>query len=120
MSKRAIVHVEIPSKNREESAQFYKDMFDWEFEHMPGDMPYTSFTADNTGGGFPELGDMFKPGDVIIYIASDDLEADLGRIEEKGGKTVLSKQEVPGFGHFAIFTDPTGNRVALWKGTAKE
>ena len=121
MTKRAVVHIEIPSQNRAESASFYKDLFGWEFQHMPdGSMPYTTFEAGNTGGGFPEVGEMNKPGDVLVYIASDDLEGDLKKIEGLGGKTVMGKTEVPGFGHFAVFTDPTGNRVALWKGNSQE
>ena len=120
MTKRAIVHIEIPASNREEAAQFYQEMFGWDFEHLSGGMPYTTFSSGNVDGGFPDVGEMVKPGDVTLYIASDDLEADLKKIEELGGKTIMGKTEVPGFGHFAIFTDPTGNRVAIWKNAQQE
>ncbi len=115
MSKRSIVHVEIPAKDREATAKFYSDLFGWEFEHMAGPEPYTMFKSGNVGGGYPDVGDMYKPGEVLIYISSDDLGADLKKIESRGGHTLVPNMEVGEFGTMAIFTDPAGNRMALWK-----
>ena len=119
MSKRSIVHIEIPSNNTEESAKFYSELFDWDTDHTREPVSYTSFAAGNTGGGFPEVGEMYKPGDVLIYIASDDLEADLKKIESLGGTTLVPRMDVQGHGALAIFTDPTGNKVALWKSNSQ-
>jgi uncharacterized protein len=119
MKKRSIVHVEIPARNREATAKFYGDLFGWEFQHMAEPEPYTMFTTGNIGGGFPDLSDMYKPGDVLIYIASDDLEADIKKIESQGGKVIAPMIEVGSAGTMAIFTDPAGNRMALWKEAAR-
>jgi len=35
-------------------------------------------------------------------------------IEAGGGKTLLGKTEVPGVSWYALFADPTGNRMALY------
>lgn len=113
MSKRPIVHVEIPAADRLAAAKFYADMFGWEFQDIP-EIRYTTFMTDSVGGGFMDLSEHFKPGDVLIYIASDDIEADLKRVEELGGKMVVSKQEIPDIGWFGVFTDPTGNLIALF------
>lgn len=113
MSKRPIVHIEIPAANRLSAAKFYADMFGWGFEDMP-EMNYTTFSSGSVGGGYMDLDEHFKPGDVLIYIASDDIEADLKRIEELGGKTVVPKREIPEVGWFGVFTDPTGNPIALF------
>jgi uncharacterized protein len=115
MSKRPIVHIEIPAANRESLGQFYSEMFGWNISHMSEPVPYSMFEGGNIGGGFPDVGEMYQPGDVIVYIGSDDIEADLAKIEELGGKAVTPKMEVPGMGWLAMFTDPTGNRLALWK-----
>lgn len=114
MSKRAIVHVEIPATNRDRSAKFYADLFGWDFQHLGDPMNYTTFQAGNTGGGYPDIGENTKAGDVRIYIDSEDIEADLKKIEKAGGKAVYPKTEIPGFGWFAMFTDPAGNTLALW------
>jgi predicted enzyme related to lactoylglutathione lyase len=120
MTKRPVVHIEIPSNNSERSAKFYNEVFGWETEHTAEPVPYTVFEAGNTGGGFPEVGEMYSPGDVLIYVASDDLEADLKKIESLGGSTVVPQMAVEGHGTLAIFTDPTGNKVALWKSNNPE
>jgi hypothetical protein len=116
MKKRGIEHIEIPAKGRAELAKFYAEMFGWEIESNE-EMHYTLWEAGNLNGGFTDVDDgMYKPGDVVIYIESDDIEADLKKIAAMGGKTVHEKMEIPGVGWFAMFTDPTGNRMALFKG----
>ena len=86
MNKRAIVHVEIPAKDREVTAKFYSDLFGWEFRHMSEPAPYTMFETGNIGGGYPDVSENTKPGDVLVYIASDDIDADLKKIEGEGGR----------------------------------
>jgi predicted enzyme related to lactoylglutathione lyase len=116
MTRHSIVHVEIPAKNREQSARFYSDLFGWKYEHMAGPVPYTSFETGNIGGGFPDIdGKMFEAGDVLVYVDSDDIDGDLQRAQTLGASVLVGKTEVPGYGHFAIFKDPSGNRMALWK-----
>jgi hypothetical protein len=113
-ANRAIVHIEIPAKDRAANAQFYADLFGWKLTHMTEPAPYTMGEAGNVGIGMPDMDEMYKAGDVIIYIASDDLDADLKSIEKAGGKTLMPKTDIPGMGAFAMFADPSGNRLALW------
>jgi hypothetical protein len=68
-------------------------------------------------GGFPLLDENNKPGDVTVYLDSDDIEADLEKIEANGGKKILGKTEIPKVGWFAYFADPTGNRLGLFTRT---
>ena len=44
-------------------------------------------------------------------ISADDLK----KVEELGGKVVMPEFPIGQWGAMAIFLDPTGNRVALWK-----
>ncbi len=45
---------------------------------------------------------------------SDDLEADLARIEAAGGSVLLGRTEIsPEYGWWAAATDPFGNRLQL-------
>jgi len=115
MSKRNIVHVEIPSANVEGAGEFYQSLFGWKIMPMP-DMNYTMWEAGEGDeyGGFPQVSDENPAGQVLIYIASDDIEADLKNVEKLGGKVIHPKAEIPGMGWFAVFQDPTGNVLALY------
>ena len=60
------------------------------------------------------LGDDVKVGEVLIYVASEDIEADLKKAKSLGGVILKEKDEIPGVGWFGIFKDPTGNSIALY------
>jgi uncharacterized protein len=114
MSKRNVVHVEIPAANVASAAKFYADLFGWKLKQFP-EMNYTSWEAgDGSGGGFTEVTAENPVGQVLVYIASDDIEADLKRVEQLGGKILQSKVEIPGTGWMGVFQDPTGNVLALY------
>jgi uncharacterized protein len=114
MSKRNVVHVEIPSANVEAAAKFYQDLFGWKIQSMP-EMNYSMWeAADGSGGGFPKVSADSPAGQVLVYIASDDIDSDLDAVEKLGGTVLYRKTEIPGMGWFGIFKDPTGNALALY------
>ncbi len=120
MSKHAIVHVEIPADDPTAGGRFYADLFGWTLQRDER-FDYTMFQSeDGPGGGFSKVGadgpdgSQTKPGDVIVYVSTDDIDATLAKAEALGGKTVAPKMELPGTGWLAIFTDPTGNRIGLY------
>lgn len=114
MSKRNVVHVEIPAANLEGAGKFYESLFGWKISHMP-EMNYTMWEAgDGSGGGFPEVSADNPVGQVLVYIDSDDIEADLKMVEKLGGKVLHQKTEIPGMGWFGVFKDSTGNVLGLY------
>ena len=118
MTKRNIVHIEIPTSDSKVSADFYEKLFGWGIKRSE-EMDYTMFDGDGgPGGGFTkiggEYGDHVQVGHVLIYINSEDIEADLKQAEALGGSIVQPKMEIPQTGWFGLFTDPTGNTVALY------
>ncbi len=116
MSKRNVVHVEIPAASLEGAGEFYQKLFGWKLQHMP-EMNYTMWEAgDGSGGGFPSVSADNPAGRVLVYIDSDDIEADLKNVEKLGGRVLHQKTEIPGMGWFGIFQDPTGNVLALYTG----
>lgn len=50
----------------------------------------------------------------MIYVDSADIDADLKKAEELGGKIIMPKSEIPETGWFGIFEDLTGNHIALY------
>lgn len=118
MSSHPIVHIEIPANQANAAGKFYGDVFGWKIEADPT-YNYVQFRAEGgPGGGFVELtGEapiQYKPDSLLVYIETDDIDASLAAVEAHGGKTVLPKTEIPHVGWWAIFTDPSGNRVALY------
>ena len=114
MSKRNIVHIEIPTNDAPVSGKFYADLFGWKIETF-SEMNYAMFEpTEGPGGGFSEVNADNPIGKVLIYVDSADIDADLKKAEVLGGKIVFPKSEIPNTGWFGIFEDPTGNHIALY------
>lgn len=114
MPKHPIIHIEFSAHSLEAAAQFYAELFDWKMQPMP-EMNYTTFEAEGgPGGGFDPVSEQIPAGLVLVYVATDDIEASLAKAESLGGKTIVPKTEIPHVGWFGIFLDPTGNSVGLF------
>jgi predicted enzyme related to lactoylglutathione lyase len=112
-----VVHFEIGAKDRKKSEQFYSDLFGWQIKTYEGmDYGLVDPAGDKSiGGGIGPT----PPGGgpyVTFYVLVDDLQASLDKAEKLGGKTVLPPTPIPGYGSSAMFTDPDGNLIGLFKG----
>jgi predicted enzyme related to lactoylglutathione lyase len=114
-------HLEISASDPQAAAEFYSKVFGWKIETEES-MNYVQFLAEEggIGGAFTEVDDNNPAGTLVPYVTTDDIEASLAKIGELGGSTVVPKTEIPGIGHFAIFTDPTGNNIGLYSGSGPE
>jgi uncharacterized protein len=116
MTARSIVHIEIPSSDLEQSGSFYGDLFGWKITPVP-EMDYALWDPpDGPAGGFSPIGPEVAPGQVLIHVASDDIELDLKRAQDLGAKVLRTKTEIPNIGWWGVFRDPSGNAVALFTG----
>lgn len=115
MSDHPICHVEIPALDPATLSQFYSEVFDWQMQADPTSNYHLFQPQRGPGGAFVQVEGTTetKIGQVLIYIATDDIDATLVKAEAKGAKTLTPKTEVP-FGWFAVFADPAGNRIALY------
>jgi len=114
MSKHPVVHIEISANNLAEASHFYSELFGWKIEQIPA-MNYATFAAEGgPGGGFNPVSENAPAGTVLVYINSDDIDADLSKAAQLGGAVLAPKTEIPGEGWFGIFADPTGNKLALF------
>lgn len=117
---RPIVHLDLPTAERSATARFYRELFGWECGATDAQTAYTTFWTGNMAGGFPNLRDALHPavgamraGDAVLYLPSDDLEADLAHAEGLGGLVLLPRTEVADGLWVALLTDPNGVRLAL-------
>ena len=116
MPANPIVHIEISAKDPAAASKFYADVFGWKIEVDPK-FNYYQFAAEGgPGGGFNQVGENFKAGEVIPYIGAEDIDAALKKVEKAGGKVLLPKTEIPGIGWYAFFADPSGTRIGLYDG----
>lgn len=118
MSNHSIVHIEIPAIDTGNASTFYADLFGWKIQ-VDQTFDYHMFQAEpGPAGGFVKVGEHppYKPGEVLIYISTDDIDATLAKAESLGGKVLTPKTEIPHTGWFAFFSDPTGNRIGLYTG----
>ncbi len=116
----SIVHIEFPVKDRDRAKKFYGDLFGWKFQDVP-EMDYTLFeTANGPGGGLfvPQEG-QFDQG-ALNYILVEDIDAKSKEIEAAGGEVIGPKVEVPGQGWLAVFKDPEGTTLAIWKSAEQQ
>lgn len=104
-----IQYIEFCSPDVGKIKQFYINAFEWVFTDYGPD--YTAFAGTCVDGGFT-AGEA-KPGSVLVILYSDDLEATLDKVIKAGGKITKDIFSFPGGRRFE-FTDPDGNRLAVW------
>lgn len=115
MTKYPVVHFDLSTQNNQESADFYQSTFGWEHQTAE-DVNYTMFETQNGGGGFIRVGENgVQQGDIVIFIGSEDIDADLAKVESNGGTRLTDRMDMPGYGSMAYFSDPSGNKIGLWK-----
>jgi uncharacterized protein len=112
-----VVHWELMSKDPARVSDFYATIFGWNIQHRP-EMNYR--IVDTEGGGIN--GGILKPdkpepwpGNMLFYIAVEDLAAFRRKVVAAGGRIHVEEQKVPGMGKFSLFTDTEGRMMGLWK-----
>lgn len=111
--KHLITHIELSTRDIEESKKFYSDVFEWKIQDFPG-MDYATFEAEGgTGGGFSPVSEDSPAVSTLIYINTPELEKTLQKIKAAGGTILMDGYDIQGVGRMATFKDPTGNMVAL-------
>ena len=80
-------------------ARFCGDRFGWKVRAFPGEY-YVFEGAAGPGGGFPPAGGSLdcKVGEMMVYVRSDDVEADLAGVERLGSDAA----RVPLFDRIAV------------------
>lgn len=108
-------HLEISASDPNAAAEFCSKVFGWKID-VEESANYVQFLAEGCGigGAFTEVDDNNPAGTLVPYVTTDDIDASLEKVGSNGGSTVVPKMEIPGFGHFAVFADPTSNQIDLY------
>jgi hypothetical protein len=59
--------------------------------------------------------DLVQSPGPIAYLPVDDLEATLNEVESAGGRILVRSLPFAGGGEIALFADPDGNVLGIWK-----
>ena len=126
MKKHSVVHFEIYATDPDKLEQFYKNLFEWEIQQMPGmdygwiktvetDAKGTPTQPGGINGGILKRPDGYNGPACVNYINVESIEASVDRAKKLGGTLMKGKTPVPGMGWFAFLNDPQGNTFALWQ-----
>ena len=112
---RPVVYFELMGGDGEVLRDFYAQLFGWE-----------TTDVEETGGGYQRIAGAGlegglgtfpgAPSYVTFYVQSDDLEADVARVGQLGGRTVMEPRTVTGSIRTALVEDPAGHVIGLIAG----
>lgn len=115
----AIVHFDIPADDPERAKNFYAELFGWKFQRPMEEMEYFLFGTEDLEGKPGARGGLGKRGTadqrIVNYIGVSSVEEYLSKVEKLGGKVLMGKTAVPGWGYLAVCTDTEDNTFGLWE-----
>ena len=119
-----VVHFEIPVEELERAQKFYKSVFGWKIESLPGIEYNMIVTTPVDEKGMPKEHGAINGGMMkrqrpvtspVITIGVEDIEGTIQNIKKMGGEIVRGKMQIGEFGYAAYFKDPEGNIIGLWQ-----
>ena len=113
-----IAHFDLSAENQERAKNFYEKLFGWKFQLIP-QMEYYLVETKDLAGGQGVGGGLSKrqspDQNITNYIGVDSVDRYLAKVEKLGGRVVMPRQTVPGWGYLAVCTDTENNTFGLWE-----
>ena len=116
--------IDLSTSDQGAAKEFYGELFGWTFDDqpMPEGVYSMALKSDGLVGAIsllpPELAAQNAPAMWNTYLAVDDVDATLTRVDAAGGKTVMAPFDVMDAGRMAFIIDPTGAPLAIWQANA--
>jgi uncharacterized protein len=122
--KNVVNWFEIYTSDFNRAKKFYTEVFKCELTDLPmgsdnhPEMQYATFPGDanawGVSGALVKM-DVAKPGvgGTLVYFSTEEITAELGRVEAAGGKIFRQKQDIGEFGFIALIEDTEGNMIGL-------
>ena len=107
-------HMELISKDLKKTQKFYENVFGWKFNKV-ADMDYSMYETPNGDGGGLRTPEARENVGTLPYISVKSVDEIAKRIEKAGGKVLVPKDEVPGWGWILIFQEPGGGVQGAWQ-----
>ena len=111
-----VIHFEVPADDTARAREFYRRVFNWQFQQWDGPMEY--WMAVTGPEGVPGIDGAVAPRQMpgqstvnVVGVASVD--DTIRAVESAGGQTVLPRTAVPGIGWVAYFLDTENNTFGV-------
>lgn len=99
--------------------RFYGQLLGWEFtdsDEQYGGYGNATVQGQPVAGLSPTMpGLEASPHVWTVYLATDDVEATGGRVQEAGATTIFEPMQVGPFGRMGLWSDPTGAAFGAWE-----
>ena len=113
----AFCHIELATTDLAATEAFYGALFGWKLTDTEmGSGSYTMIeTGEQPGGEMMTCPMPGMPSAWTSYVAVEDLDASVARVQALGGIAHLGRTPNPGIGAFAVIADPTGAVLGLFE-----
>ena len=116
---------ELSAMDAQKAKVFYSELFNWSLQESPVDEAGNVYIMLQKNGvdigamyqGKAELEKAKMNTHWLSYIAVDDVDATVSKVEALGGTVEIHPMDVFTAGRMAVIHDPDGARVALWQGS---
>jgi hypothetical protein len=114
----SVTHFEIYGNDLNKLAEFYRELFGWKIEKVPGIDYFQIQTGPPESSGI--RGGLLNPPipgprSWVHYVSVDSIDETIERIQSTGGKVVREKAAVPRIAWYAIVEDPEANIFAIYQ-----
>ena len=114
MSQPLIGHIEIPATNLDNSREFYKNVFRWDFKPFGnGYLLYNNHQGIMVG--LRKVDAVAKGESTVFHVSVNDIEDIINKAEVCGGKVKRDRTTIPAMGWYALILDPDGNTIGLYQ-----
>jgi len=121
-----IAYFQIPADNVDRAKKFYHSLLGWKIEPtktpmepaVVAAMQYQDVSTGEPKEGTLSMGGLYKRqmSELIVnFVAVEDIDKILAKVEKLGGKIMMPKMEVKSVGLTAVIQDTEGNAIGLWK-----
>lgn len=115
-------YFEIQADNLERAANFYREVFGWKFEKLPGNLPLEYWRIETGGllGGLLQRPQNLAPLECgsnafVCSIEVDDFEKFQEKILKMGGQVTRRKFAIPGVCWQGYFIDTEKNNFGIFQ-----
>ena len=115
---------ELSAMDVQKAKSFYTQLFAWELQESPIDEEGNVYIMLQKNGA--DIGAMYQGKNELEkqamnthwlgYVAVDDVDATVRKVEGLGGTVEINPMDVFTAGRMAVIHDPDGARLALWQG----
>ena len=113
-----VAQFDIPTDDPERVKSFYSTLFGRKFERPMEAMEDYLTGTENLEGKPDSVGDLGKrqsSDQIMNYISVNSVDEYLSKVEKLGGKVLIPKTIVPGWGFLAICMVTENNTFGLWE-----